>query len=214
MNILFEIADKDLIFIVLGILGVILFVSVIFFAVKRGKRVKPIDDALRFDLEDELAEEKELTEEQMKAKAELERVFNQMSADLEASNSSYDTIEEFEREQEENAIISYQELIKQASIKNDESKHGNYMESKNEHKEVVQEQLDFDYEEEKPLKEEVKKFRNSDIISPIFGIQPEGRHVKQNQVPVRKNVSSSSREINNEDNNDFLNSLKEFRKNL
>ena len=90
MNILFEIADRDLM-IIGAILVVILVVALIIFkAVIKKNKVMPISDDVRFDNEEsdekELKEEVkpvELTEEQKQAKAELERVYEQMSADLE-----------------------------------------------------------------------------------------------------------------------------------
>lgn len=191
MNILFEIADKDLLVIGLAFIALIIFGVVVFHVVTKNNRVMPISEDDRFDNDLEEVEDKELTEEQLEAKSELEKVFNQMSKDLEEKEDR--TIENFEREQEENAIISYQELIKQAKAKNliEET------EQKEEPKESYQQTLDLEEPEEEP-----KKFKNSEIISPIFGIQtgqagqPQGKHVHK------------------EDNNEFLNSLKEFRNSL
>ena len=118
MNILFEIADRDLM-IIGAILVVVLVVALIIFkAVMKKNKVMPISDDVRFDNEENSEEEikeeikpAELTEEQKQAKAELERVYEQMSADLEKQEEKHDDIDAFEREQEENAIISYQELM-------------------------------------------------------------------------------------------------------
>lgn len=171
---LFFIADKDLIFIVLSFIGLILFGVVIFYVVKKNRKVMPISEDDRYDAVDE---KKELTEEQKQAKAELERVYNMMSADLENEKSA-SAIDEFEREQEENAIISYRELIKQAKEKGQIS-------------EEFEEEYKTDFEEEK----EEKKFKNSEIISPVFGVKGSNTYPKN-------------------DNEKFLDSLKEFRENL
>ncbi len=168
---LFEIADKDLIFIVLSFIGLILFGVVIFYVVNKNKKVVPISEEERFDNVENM-EVKELTEEQKKAKEELERVYNMMSADLEDEKTP-NVIDEFEREQEENAIISYQELIRQAKEKG---------------------QISEEFEEE--YKEPEKKFKKSEIISPVFGIKGSNTYPSDN------------------DNEKFLNSLKEFRENL
>ena len=116
MYVLFEIADRDLI--IIGIIFVLICLIAFFlFRMQVNKhRPKPLADNERYDTEEVSKEEmpKELTEEQIKAKEELERVYNQMNADLQASEPSREEIDDFEREQEENAIISYKELMRQA----------------------------------------------------------------------------------------------------
>lgn len=209
MNILFEIADRDLILFGFILTTVILLGIIIFWAVNKGKIVLTEEV-----IEEPKLEKPELTEEQKAAKAELERVFNQMSADLEAKNESQ-PIETFEREQEENAIISYQELIKQVEKKQEIKKEQpaeNIEESKPEIEKIEQMELDF---------EEPKKFKNSDIISPIFGIQKENNYQKkpkeekiEEPFVARHAYESIKKDYEDENNKDFLNSLKEFRKNL
>ncbi len=242
MDLLLEIADRDLIFIALAFLGVVIFVVIIVYIIKRNK-VKPLPEEERYDREEKPVE---LTEEQKQAKAELERVFNMMSADLEAEEEEISPIDEFEREQEENAIISYQELIKQAKAKGQikeepvEIKEDNFEALEEEsypkpsyqavyetHEEELyskpsyqavyethEEELYskpsyqnvYETHEEKPL-EEKKKFKNSEFISPIFGIQ--------NGNPSYPTVKKIDRSKKVEDENtQFLNSLKEFRENL
>lgn len=209
MNILFEIADRDLILFGFILTTVILLGIIIFWAVNKGKIVLTEEV-----IEEPKLEKPELTEEQKAAKAELERVFNQMSADLEAKNESQ-PIETFEREQEENAIISYQELIKQVEKKQEikkEQPKEDIEESKPEIEKLEQMELDF---------EEPKKFKNSDIISPIFGIQKENNYQKkpkeekiEEPFVARHAYESIKKDYEDENNKDFLNSLKEFRKNL
>ena len=208
MDLLLEIADRDLIFIALAFLGVVIFVVIIVYIVKRNK-VKPLPEEERYDREEKPVE---LTEEQKQAKAELERVFNMMSADLEAEEEEISPIDEFEREQEENAIISYQELIKQAKAKGQIKEEP--VEIKEDNFEALEEEIYskpsyqevYETHEEKPV-EEKKKFKNSEFISPIFGIQ--------NGNPSYPTVKKIDRSKKVEDENtQFLNSLKEFRENL
>ena len=164
MNILLEIADRDLVIIGLAFLALIMFGIVIFSFFNKNHE----------------EDENEETLEQKQAKEELERVFNQMSKDLENKNSAEDIVETFEKEQEDNAIISYKELLRQANIKEEPIA---ALE-----KEPAEEPIEDD-----------KKFKNSDIISPIFGVQKEAKYEGRHS---------------DESNRDFLNSLKEFRKNL
>ncbi len=239
MNILFEIADKDLIFIGLALAGIILFAVVIFYVLNKNNKVEPIPEEMRFDNEipeketqEFIKEVKPLTQEQQEAKNELERVFNQMSADLEAKNPTPEVIEEFEREQEENAIISYQELIRQAAAKkmnNFEDKISQPKEKSSQevlanylHESIPEKEapVQMELEIKKPveIKEEPKKFRNSDIISPIFGIQnPQPSPACQKKVEAeapRHAYEELKVAYDSENNAEFLNSLKEFRKNL
>ena len=228
MNILFEIADRDLMIIGAILVAILIVAAIIFRAVVRGNKVKPISEDERFDNDDvedvkvEEVSKPELTDEQKEAKAELERVYAQMSADL-GKQEEKDNIDEFEREQEENAIISYQELMAQAEkLKNQADQYEAKVEDQADTK--VHEAMNTykEHTENNALKKEEKKeyhgFKNSDIISPIYGIQ---RDTKEKSSPKPQNngiIGRAYEEINpkseNEQNLDFLNSLKEFRKNL
>ena len=219
MNILFEIADKDIIFIGLFGVGIILFGVIIFYVLSKGEKdeIEAFEDVEPLEEEEELFENiKPKTKEQKEAKDELERVFKQMSTDLEEKNKAPKVIEKFEQEQEENAIISYQELIKQAEIKRNHP---------NEDFEEIETKVDdvIEVKEEKPKKEkkpkakkEGKTFKNSEIISPIFGVQSpdeykEELREKELQKENHKDLKVAYEE---NDNADFLKSLKEFRNNL
>ena len=115
MNILFEIADSDLMIIAAVLVVIFVVIAFIIRAIINKNRVMPISEDERFDNEDDFEEKVEevklLTDEKKKAKEELERVYAQMSIDLEKQEEKPDDIDEFEKEQEENAIISYQELM-------------------------------------------------------------------------------------------------------
>lgn len=229
MNILFEIADRDVVFIALAFIGLVIFGFVIFFVVTKNK-VKPISEDERYDKEEFFPEIKPVTKEQQEAKDELERVFNQMAADLEKKEAEKDNIEEFERMQEENAIISYQELIKQANEnkKNEEVKEVKSIEPKKE----TYKELKFEEKVEEPKEnikspmqleleiddiEEPKKFKNSEIISPIFGIKGSESYEKSTaevNISLARHAYEDKEPYEEENNAEFLNSLKEFRSNL
>ena len=231
MNLLFEIADKDLLFIILAFVGLFIFGAIIFFVInKKNKAENPFAENIKeehFDKNDKPSELftniKPETKEQEEAKNELERVFNQMAKDLENENKSREAIEEFEREQEENAIISYQELIKQAEMKRlqqehmqeprtnafeEESKQANIFGEMKAREEDNVKELE---KNKKEVNEEPKRFKNSEIISPIFGIQRPGEVTTKREIPRHSNGEIN---INYKEDDDFLNSLKEFRNNL
>ncbi len=232
MNILFEIADRDLMIIGAILVVILVVVALIFRAIINKNRVLPISEDERFDneddLDDEVEEKKELTEEQRKAKEELERVYAQMSMDLEKqeeiaedSNEDEDNIDEFEREQEENAIISYQELMAAADklkhqadkyeAKVEDSADTKVHDAMNTYKEHTDKIMSV-----KSNKEEHRGFKNSEIISPIFGIQKEGKKssLKRQNDGIINRAYEEKRQSESEKNMDFLNSLKEFRRNL
>ena len=231
MNILFEIADRDLMIIGAILVAILVVAMIIFKAAVKGSKVKPIGEDVRFDSEDNLDEETEkkiedkkieLTEEQKEAKAELERVFQQMSADLEKQEEKHDDIDAFEREQEENAIISYQELMAAAEkLKQEANQYEAHVENKadmrvNEAMSTYKEHTEkaTQKQEEKPA---YHGFKNSEIISPIYGIQRENEKSSpkhQRGGIINRAYEEVSPESETENNIDFLNSLKEFRKNL
>lgn len=215
---------------------------------------------------EEMEEVKETIEPIKKApeKLDLEQMLEQMQQDLYAKPE--DVVEEFEKEQEENSIISYQELI--GSIKDNQE--STKIESTNEivleniiENEIVPhvQQLSIDdYLDEKiEIKDEeetaLKKFKNTDFISPIYGKMED--RLKYPTVPsfrkeddriekeletyeasslTNKNIDDyledldfvQNMEINSleqtlnmkplsaevKENDEFLQALKEFRKNL
>ena len=232
MNILFEIADKDLLFIILAFVGLLIFGTIIFFAITKKNKTEQFKIEMpkqeHFNEKDKPSELftniKPETKEQEDAKNELERVFNQMARDLENENKSKEAIEEFEREQEENAIISYQELIKQAEMKRLQQEHmqeprTNAFEEKEPNQANIFEEMKAMEEDnlkeleknKKEIREEPKKFKNSEIISPIFGIQRPGEVTTKRDAPRHSNGEIN---IDYKEDDDFLNSLKEFRNNL
>lgn len=178
-------------------------------------------------------------EEQQHAKLELEKVVSEMQKSLDAKNGQTSTAYD---DDEEDAIISYQELVK--AVKDDKSMPHKEVgmeiadtKSVEEINRMDEEPLDI-YEEvtipsretvpvkeefveqikeeiiEKPIKEEVKeekKFKTSEFISPIYG---------RSDQNVNKGISKQDISMDNiidesfDDEDEFLNSLKGFRKNL
>lgn len=105
----------------------------------------------------------------------------------------------FEEEQEENAIISYQELLAAANGQKKEKVEDNNPELADLINQISMESKEIEALEEPEIIEDVvntkedeqKKFKNSDFISPVFG-----------------------KDKPKESNDEFLQSLKDFRSNL
>ena len=174
---------------------IILFVIVglIVFIIYKDKKN---DQAEIDELLDDLVKAKPRNEEVQVTKIEpkssepkkqinLEEMLSVMQNDLEKKNET--KIENFERDQEENAIISYQELLKATDAKKAETE--NFERDQEENAIISYQQLkdqnpiEFLTEKPKPLKSldqaiakiesprenKDKKFKSTEFISPIFG---------------------------------------------
>lgn len=138
-----------------SILLIIVLLFVFRMISSRKKEEKEIDNIIS-NMVQERKEGKEQVEEVDDKTKELEDVLEKMQKDLEAK--PIDVVANFEREQEEKAIISYTELVKTL-------KKGPSEEEKT---------LDILVDEIKEAasnneSKEDKKFKNTDFISPVYG---------------------------------------------
>lgn len=204
------------------------YVLVIFFVIfllvknkrKRIERVK-IEDAPKKDIES----------------VDLEAVLDKMQDDV--NKTKVDEVKSFEEEQEEKAIISYQELLKAVKRDVDDvtkveipSEEKPVVVEDEEAKvqimpeEVVEKSVSTPVVETMEEKETRKpsKFQNSEFISPIYGRvnndvkYPKIPAFREKQEPINheddleKTIVFDA--IKNDDNDEFLKALKEFRNNL
>lgn len=169
MYMLLEIADEYIIIFGIVVVIVLFVLGVLLLIFSKKNKVKPISESDRFEETSEIEFKKveDLTDEQKKARAELERVFNQMNADLQKEAET--VVDTFEREQEENAIISYQELIKQVK-----GVQGGSLESEPAIRtEIKENPIDLDVKEE---------FNIEDVMN-----EEEGLSFKEVKEPVKEN---------------------------
>ena len=204
------------------------YVVVIFFVIfllvknkrKRIERVK-IEEAPKKDIES----------------VDLEAVLDKMQEDV--NKTKVDEVKSFEEEQEEKAIISYQELLKAVKKDVDDvtkveipSEEKPVVVEEEEAKvqimpeEVVEKSVSTPVVETMEEKETRKpsKFQNSEFISPIYGRvnndvkYPKIPAFREKQEPINheddleKTIVFDA--IKNDDNDEFLKALKEFRNNL
>ena len=204
------------------------YVLVIFFVIfllvknkrKRIERIK-IEDAPKKDIES----------------VDLEAVLDKMQEDV--NKTKVDEVKSFEEEQEEKAIISYQELLKAVKKDVDDvtkveipSEEKPVVVEDEEAKvqimpeEVVEKSVSTPVVETMEEKETRKpsKFQNSEFISPIYGRvnndvkYPKIPAFREKQEPINheddleKTIVFDA--IKNDDNDEFLKALKEFRNNL
>lgn len=169
--------------------------------------------------------------------SELEDILKKMQEDIDLKPE--DVVKKFEEEQEEKAIISYQELVDNVKagkieVIDDEDTNTNFVESLNIEESVepistiVEENPSVTPEMVKEaienisissVKEEPKKFKNSAFISPIYGVMDENLEypkVKKSEnildIMNTKDYNELTEEIKRQE--EFLNALKEFRNNL
>lgn len=179
------------IMIFLIVIWLILFIILVktYFKNKKVKSDKPLIEPIILG-EDVKVETKE----------DLESLLNKMEKDLEGKE---DVVRTFEDEQEEKAIISYQELIV-AKTKVDEP----VVENEEIVEEKHEEELEF------TMIDSPKKFQNTEFISPIYG-RVDDKVATSNYVEETKKEEISSVYTKPVDSIDeFLNDLKRFRKNL
>lgn len=154
------------------------------------------------EIKEEIKEEKPVTD--------IQSVLDKMEDELE--NGAKQNYHTFEEEQEEKAIISYKELLKVAGKLKDEIKENeDAMEAsalpiEEERIPVYKEPIKVEKTVERAVQEKEsvseRKFRNTDIISPIYG----------KQSSSIEETYTGKHEEKEED--DFLTQLKDLRKNL
>lgn len=177
--------------------------------------------------------ESELSTPLEEKNSELESILKKMQEDMEVKPE--DVVKKFEEEQEEKAIISYKELVdnvKSGKIEviDDDTSDVDFVvdlahekvEMVNDVEESVTPQMVKDAIKTittESVKEEPKKFKQSDFISPIYGIMDnklEYPTVKRQEnildIMNTRDYNELTEEIKRQE--EFLNALKEFRNNL
>lgn len=173
--------DNTLI-IVISIIILVVIIGAIAFIIYKDKKseLKEIDDLIddmnksrKEELEEKLEDKPVVSENTIK----IEGILDQMQKDLEATPAS--VVDSFEKEQEEKAIISYQELVKhlkkgnveenvikvdEDTLTGDKSLNALVDEIKNPTREIKE----LEVVKEESLSD-TKKFRNTDFISPVYG---------------------------------------------
>lgn len=168
---------------------------------------------------------------------ELEEILEKMQRDVEMQPE--DVVRKFEEEQEQKAIISYQELVDSVNnnkidVVDDEEGDMDYVAALEKQLNPKEENCKHNYNnsdyankshldviDQMEMEDEPKRFKNSEVLSPVFGrMQPEFEYKKinsfsntNNKVEVEQ-VSGSSTADDVKNNEDFLKALIEFRNNL
>jgi len=244
-----ELLNNLVFYYVMLLLTVIAFMVVLILFLKERKTLKQLkeDKILDNNLSEETLTQE--NDERESAKLELQKMLEQMQKDLESKTE--EAIQKFEREQEEKAIISYQELLQ---VVNKENSNINYYNNHNiDNVNSMNDDVksndsysdNYSYESIPSYtfdeQRNIKKFKNTDFISPIYGKIDANvnfpripKIIRNNQVEsnniydthydnridekikmetvTRLDTTSLSNEIAKSE--EFLRALKEFRNNL
>jgi len=136
----------------------------------------------------------------------LDDITKKMEQDIENKNI---ILTSFEEEQEENSIISYDELL-QKTIKlplDDINQHAN--------EEVKKTEINYSNSyEEKLITQEEKKFTSSPLISPVHGVKQDRNILIDNNDYLEKTLSIRGLSSEIKKNDEFLKALKDLKNNL
>ena len=235
MNTILSFIIKDIYLYICIIIGLLILTTILIItASNRRNRKKIKEDFIKAE---KIEEELEKIEENNEPN-ELENILKKMQEDMEVKPE--DVVKKFEKEQEEKAIISYQELVdnvKSGKIEviDDEESEVNFVENlvtdevvepvmtidNNTDSQVTPEMVKEAIENisKDSIKEEPKRFKQSEFISPIYGVMDnkvEYPKVKKSETTLdimnTRDYNELTEEIKRQE--EFLQALKEFRKNL
>ncbi len=219
MNLEDIVLTEPILFLILGSIIIFNLICIVYLVVKERKQK---------DEQDIISTLVTPPEETENEKLELGEVLEEMQKNLEASPE--EAVSNFEQEQEENSIISYQELVD--ALKSEEpvveEMKENFKKEFTESDEALKEQLKetiqtIETNKQTKPKEEKKVFKPSEFISPIFGkISNRSELQKKNKMELEFSKDDSKERMNqvfsldekDTKNEEFLSALKEFRKNL
>lgn len=208
MNSLSDIINNSTFYFVLVAFLYILVISFVIFLIVRNKK-KRIE---RMNNNSNNFPDKEIE------KIDLEYVLDKMQEEV--NQTKNDEVKSFEEEREEKAIISYQELINAVKKNVETTVEENSVEQKEETEEaqIVPEKIEKQEEPPKSL----SKFQNSEFISPIYGRLD--NEIEYPKIPAFKSQEKKDKEdlektiifdaIKDDNSDEFLKALKEFRNNL
>ena len=151
------------------ILCILLFITYIVQSLNAKKRITKLKEKLKSSHFKITKEEKQPSKKEISKKTDIKDIADAIN---DALKDEPVTLTDFEEDQEKTAIISIDELMKKAKdlelIDDDEDTGVNYLEKYNlDSAEVVQSK------NEDTLNKEVKAFKVSQVISPIYGVKKE-----------------------------------------
>ncbi len=230
---MYNLIVSDMYLYVCIIIGLVILTTILLIVISNQKKRKKIKDD--FIEAEKVENELDSIENEPKSN-ELEELIQKMQEDINVKPE--DVVKKFEEEQEQKAIISYQELVDSVKsgkieVVDDDTGDTNFVESLSaspveepimaacEESKVTPEMLKEVIENisENSVKEEPKRFKQSEFISPVYGIMDnklEYPKIAKNNSTLdimnTKDYNELTEEIKKQE--EFLQALKEFRNNL
>ena len=203
--------------IIIAIIVAIVIALIIIFIIEKVQRNRNSFDVIeKYEPSSNVYYKDNVTEEE--AKKKLDDAYEKLSNEEELITHT-----NFENEQEEKSVISYDELIK---VSNDIDERNDLLLMDEGTEPITIEELYKRHLEEQEsenndkldnpvfIDEEPKKFKNSEVISPVFGVYKNVVKTKYTDEELEKTVNLEDLEVEIRKTEDFLRELKKLKNKL
>lgn len=212
-----DLGYNNLMIIIAIIVAIIIALVIIFIIEKVQKKKQDLDIIENYEPSSNVYYKDNVTEEE--AKKKLDDAYEKLA------NEEEDLITHtnFENEQEEKSVISYDELIK---VSNDIDERNDLLLMDEGSEPITIEELYKRHLEEQEsenndkldnpvfIDEEPKRFKNSEVISPVFGVYKNVVKTKYTDEELEKTVNLEDLEVEIRKTEDFLKELKKLKNKL
>lgn len=203
--------------IIIAIIVAIVFALIIIFIIEKvQKNKKDFDVIEKYEPTSNVYYKKQVTEEE--AKKKLDDAYEKLSNDEELITHT-----NFENEQEEKSVISYDELIRVSNdiderndllLKDEGTEPITLEELYKKHLENQESESENKLDNPIFIDEEPKKFKNSEVISPVFGVYKNVVKTKYSDEELEKTVNLDDLEAEIRKTEEFLKELKKLKNKL
>ena len=203
--------------IIIAIIVAIVFALIIIFIIEKvQKNKKDFDVIEKYEPDSNVYYKKQVTEEE--AKKKLDDAYEKLSNDEELITHT-----NFENEQEEKSVISYDELIRVSNdiderndllLKDEGTEPITLEELYKKHLENQESESENKLDNPIFIDEEPKKFKNSEVISPVFGVYKNVVKTKYSDEELEKTVNLDDLEAEIRKTEEFLKELKKLKNKL
>lgn len=203
--------------IIIAIIVAIVFALIIIFIIEKvQKNKKDFDVIEKYEPDSNVYYKKQVTEEE--AKKKLDDAYEKLSNDEELITHT-----NFENEQEEKSVISYDELIRVSNdiderndllLKDEGTEPITIEELYKKHLENQESESENKLDNPIFIDEEPKKFKNSEVISPVFGVYKNVVKTKYSDEELEKTVNLDDLEAEIRKTEEFLKELKKLKNKL
>ena len=213
---IYDLGYNNLMIIIAIIVAIIIALVIIFIIEKVQKKKQDLDIIENYEPTSNVYYKKQVTEEE--AKKKLDDAYEKLSNDEELITHT-----NFENEQEEKSVISYDELIRVSNdiderndllLKDEGTEPITLEELYKKHLENQESESENKLDNPIFIDEEPKKFKNSEVISPVFGVYKNVVKTKYSDEELEKTVNLDDLEAEIRKTEEFLKELKKLKNKL